>query len=405
MRDINWVKIGLINFSIVALLGVLMRYKIGFEFPFLDQKHLQHAHSHFAFAGWVSHLLYVLLFDVLKSRFSLAQNKKYNILMGVNLLSAYGMLISFTWGGYWWLSILFSTLSVIVSYFFALLYIQDLRQHQINSPGKRWFTAALCFNLLSSVGTFFLGYLMASHTVNMSKYLGAVYYYLHFQYNGWFFFACMGLFMQKMSILTGNERIDQPIFRLFLWTLIPAYFLSMLWANLPLWLYTIVVVAAIIQCIAWAQCTRIIYNHRKILYRSFGKFGSFLFSLVFIAGTIKFLLQLFSTIPTISKLSFGFRPIVIAYLHLVLLAFISLFILVHLYTNDYLGHSRKIVWALILISAGIFLNECMLMIQGIASFGYILIPFVNEILFAIALLLFISIGMLSIIGRPDVSKT
>jgi hypothetical protein len=38
-----WLKFSLINLLIVALIGLLMRYKIGFEFPFLDQKHLQHS--------------------------------------------------------------------------------------------------------------------------------------------------------------------------------------------------------------------------------------------------------------------------------------------------------------------------------------------------------------------------
>ena len=45
------------------------------------------------------------------------------------------------------------------------------------------------------------------------------------------------------------------------------------------------------------------------------------------ALSAKFLLQLGSTIPALSQLGFGFRPIVIAYLHLVLLAVISLFLL------------------------------------------------------------------------------
>ena len=56
-----WLKISLLNLLIVAILGLLMRYKIGFEFPFLDQKHLQHSHSHFAFSGWISHTLMVLM--------------------------------------------------------------------------------------------------------------------------------------------------------------------------------------------------------------------------------------------------------------------------------------------------------------------------------------------------------
>ena len=54
MKKLNlnhWIKISLFSLLVVALLGVLMRYKIAFELPYLAQKNIQHAHSHFAFAG------------------------------------------------------------------------------------------------------------------------------------------------------------------------------------------------------------------------------------------------------------------------------------------------------------------------------------------------------------------
>ena len=62
----DWLKhkglhISIFNLTIVAFLGVLMRYKIGFEFPFFDQKNIQHAHSHFAFTGWITRTLFVLM--------------------------------------------------------------------------------------------------------------------------------------------------------------------------------------------------------------------------------------------------------------------------------------------------------------------------------------------------------
>ncbi|HRN44574.1 MAG TPA: hypothetical protein PLH20_07300, partial [Flavobacterium sp.] len=47
-----WLKFSLLNLCLVAALGVLMRYKIGFEFPFFNQKNILHSHSHFAFSGW-----------------------------------------------------------------------------------------------------------------------------------------------------------------------------------------------------------------------------------------------------------------------------------------------------------------------------------------------------------------
>jgi hypothetical protein len=98
-----------------------------------------------------------------------------------------------------------------------------------------------------------------------------------------------------------------------------------------------------------------------------------------------------STIPAISKLAFGFRPIIIAYLHLILLAIISLFLLFYIYVNNFIAVNKKTISGLILFSIGVVLNEVVLGIQGVASFSYTLIPFINEALFGIAILLFASI--------------
>ena len=74
-----WLKFSLINLLIVALLGLLMRYKIGFEFPYFDQKSLQHSHSHFAFSGWISHTLMVFMTAYLiKKSNSVIEFSRYN---------------------------------------------------------------------------------------------------------------------------------------------------------------------------------------------------------------------------------------------------------------------------------------------------------------------------------------
>ena len=56
-----WIRLALFNLVIVALLGVLLRYKIAFSFPFLQQKHVLHGHSHFAFSAWISQMIMTLL--------------------------------------------------------------------------------------------------------------------------------------------------------------------------------------------------------------------------------------------------------------------------------------------------------------------------------------------------------
>ena len=72
-----WLIISLANLLIVASLGVLLRSKILFPIPFLDYSSILHAHSHFAFGGWVTlALLSLITYEILPEKFN--RNKKYN---------------------------------------------------------------------------------------------------------------------------------------------------------------------------------------------------------------------------------------------------------------------------------------------------------------------------------------
>lgn len=48
--------------------------------------------------------------------------------------------------------------------------------------------------------------------------------------------------------------------------------------------------------------------------------------------------------------------------------------------------------------AGIYLTEISLAIQGVASFSYIVIPFINELLFALSAFMFFGVFLLFIAG-------
>ena len=122
------------------------------------------------------------------------------------------------------------------------------------------------------------------------------------------------------------------------------------------------------------------------------------------ALSAKFLLQLGSTIPALSQLAFGFRPIVIAYLHLVLLAVISLFLLFYIYANHLIHYNKQIKTGIIIFSVGVLLNEVVLAVQGIASFSYTVIPLVNEMLFGAAIVLVSGIGIMVIYSIKKVKK-
>ena len=388
-----WLKFSLLNLCIVASLGVLMRYKIGFEFPYFDQKYLQHSHSHFAFSGWISHTLMTLMVYYLQSKITDFNGNKYKKTIIANLICAFGMLIFFIIQGYGFFSIFFSTATIIVSCFFGYQYIGDLKQINNDLLAKKWFIAAIIFNILSSFGTFYLAYMMVSKNIVQDFYLSSIYYFLHFQYNGWFFFASMGLFYGFLNLRKTEHPFYETTFKLFAFSCIPAYFLSILWVDLPVWIYVITVVSAAVQVFAWFKFILIILKKKENLLENFPPFLQYILLFVGFALSIKLVLQLGSTIPFLSDLAFGFRPIVIAYLHLVLLAIISLFLLFYIYASHLFIMTKNIKFGVLLFSIGVLLNEIVLAIQGVASLSYTIIPHVNIMLFIIALLLLLGIGL------------
>jgi hypothetical protein len=390
-----WLKFSLLNLSIVALLGVLMRYNIGFEFPFLDQKHIQHSHSHFAFAGWITHTLFVLMIYFLQTKIIDFRGNHYKKVLIANLICSYGMLFSFIIQGYAFISITFSTSSIFISYYFCYLFFKDLKLLKTDSITKNWFKAALFFNVLSSVGTFYLAFMMITKNVIQDLYLSSIYFYLHFQYNGWFFFGCMGLLYGFLNLQKSEHPFYNTSFKLFAASCIPAYLLSILWFKLPVWLYLIAIISGIIQVYSWFKLVLILIKTRKNSLKKWKTALKYIFLFAGLALSLKLVLQLAITIPSIGKWAYGFRPIVIAYLHLVLLAVFSLFLLFYIYSHHLFTVTPKVKLALLLFAIGVLFNEILLASQGLAAIGYIQIPYINGLLFAAAVVLFIGISSLS----------
>lgn len=394
MITYKWIRICFFNLLIVALIGALLRYKIAFYLPLLDQKHLLHSHSHFAFNGWITLILMVLIFEVIGRDRSSNFIHKYRVLLLLQLISAYGMLISFAVQGYGLYSISFSTLSIFVSYVFTLIVWKQTKPTKESIIAFKWLRAAVIWNVVSSLGAFALAYMMATKTIHQNWYLIAVYFFLHFQYNGWFLFACIGLaFKQLQHIVSYQTAIT--IFRLLLLACLPAYFLSVLWINMPEWLYVFVIIAAILQLVALF----FFFKEFKRIKKYFITLGSVLANrflmVAFLAFCIKIILQLGSTIPFLSKLAFGFRPIVIGYLHLVLLSVITFFIFAYVFYHFKQSISTTAKFGSYLFAGGVIANEMILLIQGVGAIEYTAIPHSNEILFIVSIFMVFGLMLLN----------
>ncbi len=389
----RWLKISLFNLLLLSVIGILLRYKIAFSLPFINQKHLLHGHSHFAFAGWLSQAIMTLLVAYIAVQHGQAMFKKYRWVLIANLFSAYGMLITFAVEGYAMCSIILSTLSIAVSYIFAIMYWKDLNRLTVKHTSQYWFKTALLCNVFSSAGAFALALMMVTKTIHQTWYLAAEYFYLHFQYNGWFFFACMGLVTATL-FNTVAPVILKRIYRLFAAAILPAYFLSALWMDIPVWVYVLVIAAALAQLTGWVYMLVVIKNKWLVITYPLAGIAKWLLGLSAIALTIKLLLQLGSTIPSLSRLAFGFRPIVIGYLHLVLLGVITLFLIGYMFAS--ISINKKAIAGAGLFAGGIIINEVFLMTQGVAALTYTNIPFINEALLVAAAIMFAGLALLNI---------
>lgn len=386
-----WLKFSVFNFVLVALLGVIMRYKILFSLPFLDQKHLQEAHSHFAFYGWITNVLYVLMVIYLSKVRPEISLRKYNILIITNIIASYAMIATFIYGGYFWGSIAASTVALLTSFAFTFFFVIDVKN--LGEASKKWFLGGLFFAVISSAGVFNLAYMKSSGNITQDLYLASEYYFLHFQYNGFFIFACIGLLLYSLKEAGSliSEKENKLMFWLMFFGCLIGFGLSVLWLKLSMPVFALIILASLAQTYGAVMLFRIVRRSWTHLILKWSAVQRFVLIFAGFAFAVKILLQLASNVPAISQFAFGFRNVVIAYLHLVLLMCIATYLLSQVLATNFFIISRSLITGLKLFLAGIFLNELMLGLMGVFSIKYIAVPYANHFLLAFSVLIFVAL--------------
>lgn len=391
MNKAFWLKFSVFNFFLAAVLGVIMRYKIVYSFPFLDQKHLQEAHSHFAFYAWITNAIYVLVVIYLSKMNPDLKLTKYKALLTANIISSFGMLAAFIYGGYFSVSVFFSTTALLVSFVFAFLFYADSLKFQDQS--KPWFLAGLFFAVISSLGVFNLGYMSATNSTTQNMFLASEYYYLHFQYNGFFIFSCIGLLLYSLKEIGSpiSEKKNKLLFWLMFMGCLIGFGLSILWFKMPIYVFTLIAIATIGQTIGAIMLFAFVKKSWTQIPANWLPMQRFILLFAGFAFAVKIALQLGSNIPAVNQFAFGFRNIVIAYLHLVLLMCIAMFLINQILATRLFSNTKPLSLGLKLLLLGIFLNEAVLGLMGIFSITYNAVPYANHALFYISLLMMVAL--------------
>lgn len=366
-----WLKIAFLNLLVVALLGLFLRWQFVQPTEGVNFKNFLHAHSHVALLGWLFSAFFIAFLPTYLSE-NLYRKKIYSWLFWLAQASVLGMLISFPIQGYALFSITFSTLQILVSYAFIYRFLKDCKQSELiksqHAFSFKFIKAALFFLALSSLGPWAMGPIMATGNSFTQLYYNAIYFYLHFQYNGWFSFAALGLFFWLLEHyqISFNRQKATVFFRLFFWACLPAYLLSILWIKPAAWVYGIAGISALVQVLALALFGRISLALWPQLSTKLNYWSRSLLLLAFTAFALKILMQAVSAIPYFADLTYNIRHFIIGYLHLVLIGFVSLFLFGWFLQLGWIGLKNRTAKAgLVVFLLAFLLTEGLLYLQGV----------------------------------------
>lgn len=387
-------KFAVFNFIIVGIWGLLMRYKVAFSLPFLQQKNLIEAHSHFAFYGWIACAIYFLMLNDLKDRNPEFKLKKYYTAIAFNIIGAFGMLITFTYAGYYWLSIVSSAVCMLSSYAIFFFLVFDYRKNK--SKPSLWYWGAMFFAVISSAGVFFLSYTTATEQVSPEIYNASIYYFLHFQYNGFFIFSCIGLLFSRIEKVGGTieNSFNKYIYYLLLIGTLIAYGLSVVWMDLPIGLFAIILLGTLVQVSATYMVIKIVVDNWGLLKEKWAPMQRFILIYVGLAFVLKTFLQLLSNVPSVVRYAFEFRDVSIAYLHLVMLMGVATFLIGEIMFSRLFKFTALGWIALQWFLFFNFFNQAFLGLKAFSSIFHFRMPNHQYIFFGLGLMIILSLTMI-----------
>jgi hypothetical protein len=385
-RHIQW---ALAYFFIIALLGVSLRLFSVMDVP-ITYRYVVHAHSHIALLGWVYTALTTLLYFLFLRNKSIT--RIYKIFFWATQATILGMLLIFPFTGYALLSITFSTLFLFASYFFTHLFLKHSTKTERKLPSHLLLRTALWYMVLSSLGPWALGGIMATAGTDSPWYRNAIYFYLHFQYNGWFLVALCGLFFRMME--NFGIRLSATSFKRFYVLLqvgvVLTFFISILWMKPHPIVYLLAGMGALLQIAAFSIVLgKVLYERYHLAIKLPATTKLFL-KFAGITLGVKLIAQVMVVFPAPAEVISGTIDFVISYLHWVFLGFVTTGLFAFLYHYGLVSVTKRMFWMYIMTFMA---TEVLIFYRGAsAAFNLPSLPFYAELLTVASMLLALVIG-------------
>ncbi len=360
-----------------------------------NYKNILHTHSHIALLGWVYTALTTLIFQLFLAEKNI--ERSYRRLFWSTQISIIGMMVTFPFTGYALFSIIFSTYFLINSYVFLRLFLKHTSKEQKKTNSYKLIRSSLWLMALSSLGPWALGGIMNTLGSTSSWYRNAIYFYLHFQYNGWFLLALIGLLFSvfERHSINVTQKSFQMFYYLFLSGIFLTFFLSVLWMNPSLFYYYLGGFGSVLQIVAFGLLLKILWKNKKNILINFSNYKFTIVKIIGVLYATKLVLQLFGSVPYYAGKFSSNIDFIIAYLHWIFLGIVTIssFVLLKNYKLLKINKAIMLVYFLAFI-----LTESLLFYKGyVVYFSKILINDYYNYLFLASILFLVAITWLVIL--------
>lgn len=345
-------------FLIIAILGLILRLFQVVDFSF-EYRYLVHTHSHIALLGWIYTAFSILIYHVFLKDANI--DRKYNLLFWFSQITIIGMMLTFPFTGYGLFSILFSSLFIISSYILSRLVFKYTPYDIKQTYAYQCMRLALLYMILSSIGPWSLGIIMNTLGNTSDLYRNAIYFYLHFQYNGWFIMGALTLVFGYLE--KNNVLIPQSAFKSFLWFInlgiLATFGISLLWMQPSNLVYLISNLGGLFQLLAFGILLRAIHHVKSDTLKS-----NFPIPMIVITWFyfIKLLLQYIGSFPYFASVISINTDFIIGYIHWIFLGLISPLLLIVLHQNKIIKLSKT---NLTLYTFGFLITEGLIFYKGV----------------------------------------
>ena len=393
-KDIQW---AFLYFIITILLGLSLRVSYIAD-VFFNIRHVTHSHSHIGLLGWI----YTILSSLICQYFLRETDRKpYFILFICTQFCILGMLFSFPFGGYFLYSIIFSSLFIICTYWFSIFFLKRSKKYNFirfsisksvdvenDKPLSLKFVHwGIYFLILSSIGIWLLPVAIVKAGKGSDWYNSALYFFLHFQYNGWFLAVLFGLLVGEIEhkSLLNSKRLKGALYNFVIGTIGSVTLSWVGFFNEPI-LYIIGNISGFLLLASIFE-----------LYRAYMQLEkpAFLMQMFLLLCMLKTIFMFLGSFPWIAEVVLPNREFVISYLHFTFLGVIGFGVLHFLEKNL---HIHFPYWSLSLYTTAFVGSEILIAYKGIAILCELFVPDNYYLLLIVfSSLFFIAVGYWSYI--------